>query len=293
VQEQPDSDHADEHREYPGQEGECPKAAPCVERVRHRQLNLPAQGAFPELWTRQPASEVRWANCPVVRDLEWPDCVNVRDLGGLPVADGRETAFGALIRADNVRRLTAEGWAKARAYGVRMVLDLRSHVEREDDLPVPPGLEVRTVSLFDDFDSNPAYRADLGVRLAGADAAEQYRTLYAEALTRNGQEFAEAVAAIANTRDGGIVFHCVGGKDRTGVLSALLLRLVGVPISLVVADYELSEQRLGISDSAPAGVIGPTIEILEARYGSTAGYLRSVGVPDRDISRVRARLLGP
>jgi protein tyrosine/serine phosphatase len=186
----------------------------------------------------------------VVRDLEWPDCVNVRDLGGLPTADGPSTAFGAVIRADNPRRLTAEGWSKAREYGVHTILDLRSAGERRGDAPVPGDLDVVSVSLFDDFDSNAAYRDDLGVRLSDADIVEQYRVLYTEALVRNAHEFGLALRAVAEARDGGILIHCVGGKDRTGVLAALLLRLVDVPIPAVVADYEWSERRLGVADSA-------------------------------------------
>jgi protein-tyrosine phosphatase len=237
------------------------------------------------------AFPARWQSPVVARDLDWPYCVNIRDLGGLATADGVETAFGALIRADNVRRLTSEGWDKARAYGVRTVLDLRSAGERRDDALVPSDVEVVTVSLFDDFDSNAAYRADLGVRLSGADAAEQYRTLYSEALVRNADEFGNALGAIANAAEGGILIHCAGGKDRTGVLAALLLRIVDVPMPVVEADYERSEERLGIVDTAPSGVIAQVITALEEQHTSIEGYFRDLGVSKADVSRVRQRLL--
>ena len=76
----------------------------------------------------------------VGRDLDWPGCVNVRDLGGLAAADGTVTVFRSIVRADNVRRLTARGWDEAREYGIRTVLDLRSDCERVDDASVPPDL---------------------------------------------------------------------------------------------------------------------------------------------------------
>jgi protein-tyrosine phosphatase len=226
------------------------------------------------------------------RDLDWPGCLNIRDLGGLPTEDGRTTAFGAVLRADNVRRLTEEGWARALGYGVRTVLDLRSAGERGDDGPAPSELDVITVSLFDDFDSDDRYRADLGVRLKGKEVPTQYRMLYSEALRRNAREFALAVEAIAAAQPGGVIVHCVGGKDRTGVLVALLLRLARVPLPAVVADYERSEERLGVFDSAPREVIGQVLKDVELRYGGVTGYLLNAGASNPTLSNVRRRLLG-
>jgi protein-tyrosine phosphatase len=139
----------------------------------------------------------------------------VRDLGGLVTADGAVTAFGAVVRADNVLALTEAGWTEVEKYDIRTILDLRSAEERAGDLPAAHGFEVATVSLFDDFDRDPVYRRDLLSRLAGCDAAEQYRVLYLEALERNADSFAVALAVIANAKPGGVLVHCSGGKDRT------------------------------------------------------------------------------
>ncbi len=59
------------------------------------------------------------------RELVWDGCVNVRDLGGLPTEDGRVTRFGAVVRADNVRRLSDAGWEALAGYGIRRIIDLR------------------------------------------------------------------------------------------------------------------------------------------------------------------------
>jgi len=225
------------------------------------------------------------------RDLDWPDCVNVRDLGGLRTAAGVVVARRAVVRADNVERLTEAGWELARRYGVTTVLDLRSGGERADARSVPPGLDDVTVSLFDDFDSDPDYRTDVGRRIEGAEAVEAYRLLYAEALERNRAETAAAVRAVANARPGAVLVHCVGGKDRTGVLAALLLRLVDVPVATVAEDYGRSEARLGLADSAPASVIDVVLERLEGEYGSVAAYLASAGLSESELGAVRARLL--
>lgn len=226
----------------------------------------------------------------VERDLEWPGCVNVRDLGGLATAGGSVTAFGAVVRADNARRLTEAGWRAARGYGIRTVVDLRSDDERGADLPAPDDVEVETLSLFHDFDADPTYRADLVRRLEGCGIVDAYRLLYREALERHADRCAAALRLVAAAKPGGVLVHCAGGKDRTGVVAALLLRLVGVPTELVVADYERSEHRLGVADSAPAGVMDVVLGELEERHGGVEAYVRAAGVTDDEVARLRARL---
>jgi protein-tyrosine phosphatase len=226
------------------------------------------------------------------RDLEWAGCVNVRDLGGLATADGCVTGFGAVVRADNVRRLTAEGWRSATAYGISTILDLRSEAECSEDpaLPADVHLDLVRISLFDDFDSDALYRADLERRLEGSDIREAYRVLYTEALDRNRALFARALRVVAGAGEGGVLVHCLGGKDRTGVLAALLLRLAGVPTATVADDYHRSEQRLGIPDSAPVGVIDRVLASLEAVHGSVERFFLDAGASAAEVTHVRERL---
>jgi protein tyrosine/serine phosphatase len=119
-----------------------------------------------------------------------------------------------------------------------------------------------------------------------------------------------AVRAVADAPAGGVVVHCVGGKDRTGLLTALLLHLAGVPVEDIAADYALSEERLRPRHDAwleaadteaerrrleritqtPPEVITGLFEELERRYGSVENYLRSAGVSDEGLARARARL---
>jgi hypothetical protein len=65
--------------------------------------------------------------------LAWEGCLNVRDLGGHPTEDGGETHFGAVVRVDNVRQLTAAGWQALLGYSVRRIVDLRWQHERDED----------------------------------------------------------------------------------------------------------------------------------------------------------------
>jgi protein-tyrosine phosphatase len=230
----------------------------------------------------------------VPRDLDWAGCVNVRDLGGFATPTGN-TTFGVFVRADNARKLTAAGWDAAREYGIRAVLDLRSEPECVADPPVHVDFAHTRLSLFDHFDGDDTYRAELLERVANLDVAERHRVLYREALERDAARFGRAIGVLAEA-DGGVLFHCVGGKDRTGLIAALLLRLVGVPVEAVEADYVRSETRLAEAPDrepglniTPRGVIDHVIGETEARYGSVEAYLLQAGVHAEQLDRIRAR----
>lgn len=222
-------------------------------------------------------------------DLDWDGCRNVRDLGGFATPAGA-TAFGVFVRSDNARELTPAGWAAAREYGIRAVLDLRSEPECAADPPAQPEFAHKRLSLFDHFDGDAAYRADLLTRVEGLGAADRHRLLYREALELDAPRFAQAVGFLADAT-GGVLFHCAGGKDRTGVLAALVLRLVGVPVDAVADDYVRSEARLRLADSSPRGVIDQVLAGLEARHGSVAAYLRQAGVAEEALLDIRGRLV--
>lgn len=199
------------------------------------------------------------------------------------------------MRADNVRGLTAAGWRAASEYGIGTVLDLRCDPECAADPPAHADFTHVRVSLFDHFDGDAAYRSDLMARVANLDFAEKYRTLFREALELDAARFAAAFGVLAEA-DVGVVFHCVGGKDRTGLLAALLLRLVGVPPEAVEADYVHSEVRLRQSDSGPRhdggtprNVITRVIDETEARHGSVTAYLLQAGASAESLERIRRR----
>lgn len=218
------------------------------------------------------------------RELRWDGCVNVRDLGGLPTPDG-PTAFGAFVRSDNARRLTDDGWRAAWEYGIRTVVDLRSDPECSADPPDRPGFAHVRLSLFDTFDSDMDYRARVQERIAGLDAAGRYRALYRQALDVDAAQVARALAVLADA-EGGVLVHCLGGKDRTGLLAALVLGLAGVPIEAVDDDYVLSETYLPPPADTPRGVMDEVLRGL----GDVRAYLRSAGVSERRLDRVVAKL---
>jgi protein tyrosine/serine phosphatase len=248
------------------------------------------------------------------RDLVWDGCLNVRELGGLPTTDGSETRFGAVVRADSVRQLSEEGWRALVDHGIRTVIDLRGETELADDPPADLPVDVVNVPFLS---GNRADRDALGTELEAAVAAapdvpSSTRDVYLIFLERFRANVAAAMRAVANAAEGGVVIHCVGGKDRTGLLSAFLLHLAGVGDEEVAADYALSEERLRprheawfeaaeteqelerlqrIAQTPAASMIG-VFEELERRYGGVDAYLRDAGVTDDELELLRARLRG-
>jgi protein-tyrosine phosphatase len=143
--------------------------------------------------------------------LDWEGCFNVRDLGGLPTADGRETRRRALVRADSLDGLTASGWAALSAHGVRTVVDLRNDDELGPDAaPRPPAVTTIHIPL----DVSEDHEFWEGVWGSGPQFATP---LYCRPhLERFPGRSAAVLAAIADARPGGVVFHCAGARDRTG-----------------------------------------------------------------------------
>jgi protein tyrosine/serine phosphatase len=248
------------------------------------------------------------------RDLTWDGCLNVRELGGLPTADGGETRTGSIVRADSVQQLSKEGWQALVDHGVRTVIDLRGDHEREDDPPAELPFEVLHVPFMEASEAEWEEIAEEieAAAAAAPDVATSTRDVYLIFLKHFRDNVAAAIRAVAGAPQGGIVIHCVGGKDRTGLLAAFLLHLAGVPGDEIAADYALSEERLlprheacfaAAEDDAelerlkriaqtPAASMTGVFEELERRHGGIEGYLRHTGVSDEELEQARARLRG-
>jgi protein tyrosine/serine phosphatase len=228
--------------------------------------------------------------------LDWPGLVNARDLGGLPLQDG-QVRQGALIRSESLTRLDEGGVEALREAGVSRVLDLRRPGESPDPHP---------------FADDEAMYVNLPVE----DPADIKRhsgpmvDLYLDMVDARPELFAAAVAAIADAPPGAVVVHCAGGKDRTGLVTALALAVAGADKEVVAADYALTEERLEplmrthlakIEDdgareqfrkyqATPAANMLDVLDHLEDEHGSVADYLRSGGLTDEQLGRLRGRL---
>jgi protein tyrosine/serine phosphatase len=244
----------------------------------------------------------------VSRALEWEGCLNVRDLGGVALEDGGETRYGVLIRADNIRQLTDEGWRSLAEQGVARIVDLRWQTELDEDPPRDVDIDVVHVSLLGEFD--PDFTDDIRDYMAAGDPAGYWAISYTRILEKFAPNFGRALAAIADAPDGAVVFHCAGGKDRTGLIAALLLRLAGAPIDEIARDYALTAERRArgpdrwveaaadedqramrlFMQNTPPESMQRAIEQLERDYGSVQAYLRRAGLDEARIERLERRL---
>jgi protein-tyrosine phosphatase len=242
--------------------------------------------------------------------LVWDGCLNVRDLGGLPVETGGRTRTGTIVRSDNVRSLTDMGWRSLAEHGVTRIVDLRWPEELAEDAPRDVDIEVVHVSVLgESYDHE--YVAELDAHLEGVDdVADHYAWSYVDFLERFRDRFGRAFAAIADA-DGTVVVHCMGGKDRTGLVAAILLRLAGVDLATIGSDYALSAANLAprsaewveastddaqratrqrLSETPAEGMVR-TLAELERRYGGVAAYLQAAGLSDAQVERLRDRLV--
>jgi protein-tyrosine phosphatase len=240
------------------------------------------------------------------RLIELEGAVNFRDLGGYATLDGQRTRWRVLFRADGLGELTEPDLAVLRQLGVRTVVDLRSGDEVEQsrfDVAAHPVTFhhfpfIKSLPQPDEFAQAPGF---LG-------------TQYTEMLDLATSQIVGALTALAAPEARPAVFHCTAGKDRTGLLSALVLSLLGVPEETVVADYALSgaamarlreklklkypDGKLFIDDSDAIFSADPAHMValfahLRQRYGTVADYAAEVGVPADVVDRLREALLEP
>ena len=276
--------------------------------------------------------------------IELEGAVNVRDVGGLPTVDGRTTRPGVLIRADNLQDLTESDLAQlVDRVGLRTVVDLRSHGEAHLAGPTPlEGTAVRThrFSLIPEWDGQPDDpqhdRADVDravEQALGDDAVESaLPTLsdfserrerradptdlaehYVGYVKQAGANVGRALQVLADPQSGPVLVHCAAGKDRTGVVVALALSLVGVVREAVVEDYLRSAERadrilarlkatdtygpsladVPVADITPrAASMEGFLDWVDSAYGGPHALAMSVGVDEEAIARLGVRLVG-
>jgi len=230
--------------------------------------------------------------------LAWDGCVNVRDLGGLPTEDGLETRYRVVVRADSIRGLTDTGWQALADYGVTAAIDLRADVEVAADSRADAPIPVTRIPI-------------VPWEIAAGHDWPSMREGYAAVLDRFRPQFARAVAELA-AAEKPVVIHCQGGRDRTGLVVALILRLADVDPEVIAEDHARSDEFWAplIEDwfasapdelererrrriAKPAGrTMTDVLADLESRHGSVRAFLEGGGAPASDLDEMRAELRG-
>ncbi|MCS6802796.1 MAG: tyrosine-protein phosphatase [Chloroflexota bacterium] len=232
------------------------------------------------------------------RSLDLAGVRNLRDIGGYPTRDGRQTRWRTLYRADSPHRLTEAGRRSLVALGVRTLIDLR----RPSEIALAPyafdsdGLVRRAIPLLDDGPARSLRSLD-----------EVYRTILVEGQARLATVLRTLIDSLP------AVVHCTAGKDRTGIVIALVLSLAGVPDEIVAHDYALTRacqtdsywdearQRAAAAGIAwedyqqllicPPELMLATLRFLRHEFGGAERYARSAGLSGREIDRLRQAIV--
>jgi protein-tyrosine phosphatase len=227
---------------------------------------------------------------------------NVRDLGGYDVGT-TSTRWQSLYRADNLHRLTDDDQQLLLSAGVRTVIDLR----HRDEVDAAPNVLATHPQVC--YYNIPVFRS--GPAVTG-EAIPDLPAVYRFMVDHCQVGFGEALVAIAAAEEGAVLFHCTAGKDRTGILTALLLGLAEVAPKDIAGDYALTTEamarlrpaileqvrqrggdveateRLLSSDAADMLTL---LDYINTQYGSIAQYVQTLGLSDGQINSLRSRLI--
>ena len=241
------------------------------------------------------------------RAVQLTTCFNVRDMGGWRTEDGRTVRWGRLYRGDTLHRLDVDEFEVLAGLGLRTVVDLRSDQELEEHGRFRHGSETlrhHHMPFIDEVGPSASRPVE-----APRSLADGYVGMAIGARTA----IARAVGVIAAPGALPAVFHCTAGKDRTGILAAVILSAIGVVDDDVVADYELTaetrearQEWLAVHDPAylayletlppealevRGDAVQAVLDRLRSDYGSIASYLAGGGLDLEALDSLAAALL--
>lgn len=237
------------------------------------------------------------ANGEALRVVDLPGVRNLRDLGSLPVSTGGWTATGRLYRSEFAVFADDLGNQPSNPLRLRTVVDLRRHSETRHE-------RVEWSSVGVNYVHAP-------LALAGGDTFSEG---YGGYLTGKPEVFVRAVRALADPANHPALFHCAAGKDRTGVVAAVLLELLGVDRAAIVEDYVLTEVSLqpvlarmaeqepyreritsaGFAALRPkASTLIAFLTWLDAEYGGARRWVLDHGMTSAEIEAFRSALIEP
>jgi protein-tyrosine phosphatase len=242
------------------------------------------------------------------RRVAFEGITNFRDLGGYRTVDGGRTRWGRVYRADALHGLTATDLALYQRLAVRTVYDLRGDDERTEK---PNPFDSHHISLIGQANDAAPEPPPLD-----ATGEELLHRLYVRLIEHAAPSIGRILASMAQPDGLPMVFHCHAGKDRTGVVAALMLEAVGVDRQVVLEDYEATARyrvgvedpdvvrrlvEMGMSPEAAAGVLSTprwameqALADLDVRFGGVQEYLVGpAGMASHQVEALRANLIEP
>ena len=214
--------------------------------------------------------------------VELPGCRNFRDVGGTVTRAGATIVRGRLFRSAAPSAATD----LVGGLGIRRVIDLRASSELVigDDNQAFPRWEHLHIPFFETIQPRWSSPSD---RTPQATAAR-----YFEMLEEGRHSLLEIVGILGISDSRPTLIHCVSGRDRTGIVIACVLELLGVPDEAIAEDYALSD----VMDDAEGRNANPEnvlllLRLIRQRYASTREMLRLMGAPQEIFKALSDALL--
>ena len=205
---------------------------------------------------------------------------NLRDIGGYPTTDGHIVKRGSFYRSGSMHELTRASQMELIKYGVRNVVDLRRKIELK-----------QFPNVFAESSQVNYMHHDLtGDGYSVPDASvSQLVNLYTYLLDFRRRQIIDILGVLASLNGSPVIFHCMAGKDRTGILSAVLLSIARVPLEIIVQDYAMNEWLTG--DLRPRDAMVDIVNHIESSYGDIESYVLDGGLTSENLDLLRCALI--
>ncbi len=249
------------------------------------------------------------------RQVTFEKVLNFRDIGGIRGEDGRQIRWGKIYRSGKLEKLKPQEFEAMKEMGIRTVVDLRTvgEVHHEPDkIPSNQGVNWIHVPISGITDEE-LERTKKEIRkqsVAEFDGAGKMETVMTRFADQGAQDFAKVFDLLLKEENTGLVYHCTAGKDRTGLLTALILYSLGVSEEVIMQEYLLSNYYrhdkmernarlgahiLGIEPESSRAImdvrsnyLNASWDLIKSNYGSINGYLQQgLGLSSRDLERMK------
>ena len=247
-------------------------------------------------------------NLPQSIGLNLPHIYNIRDIGGYPTKSGKITRRRTFIRSESLGRISPKSQQALIDYGIRTIVDLRKISETIDD----PNVFLDSSVVYyhhQDMVGNMVFHE----KPPDVEHAKHVSESYSQILDQRKTSIGQILSTLASPNILPAIYHCAGGQDRTGIISALLLGLAGVPENMIAEDFALtaryqinhylSEDRPNetipdgysietyLSERCHPKSMSLTIRYMNENYGSIEGYVKEAGLNGSQIDSIRSALV--
>lgn len=270
-------------------------------------------GNRPELLLYHPDSSQEWIISN--RHFTFDKVLNFRDIGGIRTVDGKQVKWGKIFRSGKLEKLESDEFEAMKTLGIKTVVDLRTVGEVDhapDNIPANAGMNWVHIPISGITDEE-LERTNKEIRKQSAEAfdgAGKMETVMERFANQGTKDFAKVFQLLLDNNNSSLVYHCTAGKDRTGLLTALILTSLGVSEEVIMQEYLLSNyyryhkiernarlgaQILGIETEASRAImdvrpnyLNASYKAIKSKYGSIQNYLQEgLGLSANDLDKMK------